>query len=87
MSLERERSSVVTAIPTSIDRAVDTPVPAGGLRAVGIAGGLVAVALAGASLGADELVVGELGASGAWWRCGASRRSSSRCAPPPRSPR
>ena len=48
----------MTAIPTSIDRAVDTPVPAGGLRAVGIAGGLVAVALAAASLGADELVVG-----------------------------
>jgi signal transduction histidine kinase len=48
----------VTAIPTSIDRAVDTPVPAGGLRAVGIGGGLAAVALAGASLGADELVVG-----------------------------
>ena len=51
----------MTAIPTSIDRAVDTPVPAGGLRAVGIAGGLGAVALAGASLGADELVAGELG--------------------------
>ena len=48
----------MTAIPTSIDRAVDTPLPAGGLRALSIAGGLVAVALAAASLGADELAVG-----------------------------
>jgi signal transduction histidine kinase len=49
----------VTAIPTSIDRAVDTPVPAGGLRLVGIAGGLGAIALAAASLGADELLAGD----------------------------
>ena len=54
----------MTAIPTSIDRAVDTPLPAGGLRALSIAGGLVAVALAAASLGADELVVGS------WVRAG-----------------
>ena len=30
--MDRDRSAFVTAIPTSIDRAVDTPVPAGGLR-------------------------------------------------------
>ena len=54
----------MTAIPTSIDRAVDTPIPTGGLRAVGVAGGLVAVGLAGASLGTDDLV------AGSWVRAG-----------------
>ena len=49
----------MTAIPTSIDRAVDTPVAAGGLRAVGVVGGLAAVALAAGSLGASDLVSGD----------------------------
>ena len=49
----------MTAIPTSIDRAVDAPVPtAGGVRALALVGGLAGIVLAGASLAEDDVVVG-----------------------------
>ena len=49
----------MTAVSPPIDRAVDTPVSAGGLKVVAIAGGLGAIALAVGSLGADELLAGD----------------------------